>query len=114
MTGAVVTENTNTPMANANVRHTIRSSRNSVSRGGRLRESPERAVFRLLADIALRALSPAVNDPATAVQVLDTIESLLPAPIRTNRYHRSYPMGWTIHGPTICHPRSHFMILKRP
>jgi uncharacterized membrane protein len=35
--------------------------------------------FRLLADIALRALSPAVNDPATAVQVLDTIESLLQA-----------------------------------
>jgi uncharacterized membrane protein len=33
--------------------------------------------FRLLADIGLRALSPAVNDPATAVQVLDTIESLL-------------------------------------
>jgi uncharacterized membrane protein len=33
--------------------------------------------FRLLADIGLRALSTAVNDPATAVQVLDTIESLL-------------------------------------
>jgi len=33
--------------------------------------------FRLLADIGLRALSPAVNDPATAMQVLDTIESLL-------------------------------------
>ena len=33
--------------------------------------------FRLLADIGLRALSLAVNDPATAVQVLDTIESLL-------------------------------------
>ena len=33
--------------------------------------------FRLLADIALRALSPAVNDPATAVQVLDTTQSLL-------------------------------------
>ena len=33
--------------------------------------------FRLLADIALRALSSAVNDPATAVQVLDTTESLL-------------------------------------
>ena len=33
--------------------------------------------FRLLADIAMRALSSAVNDPATAVQVLDTIESLL-------------------------------------
>jgi uncharacterized membrane protein len=36
-----------------------------------------RFAFRLLADIALRALSPAVNDPATAVQVLDTTESLL-------------------------------------
>ena len=35
--------------------------------------------FRLLADIAMRALSPAVNDPATAAQVLDTIESLLQA-----------------------------------
>ncbi|MGH7734968.1 MAG: DUF2254 family protein, partial [Gemmatimonadales bacterium] len=33
--------------------------------------------FRLLADIGLRALSPAVNDPATAVQILDTIQSLL-------------------------------------
>ena len=33
--------------------------------------------FRLLADIGMRALSPAVNDPATAVQVLDTIASLL-------------------------------------
>ena len=33
--------------------------------------------FRLLADIALRALSTAISDPATAVQVLDTTESLL-------------------------------------
>lgn len=33
--------------------------------------------FRLLADIALRALSPAVNDPATAVQVIDRLEGLL-------------------------------------
>jgi uncharacterized membrane protein len=38
--------------------------------------------FRLLADIGLRALSPAVNDPATAVEVLDTIEGLL-APLVT-------------------------------
>jgi uncharacterized membrane protein len=30
--------------------------------------------FRLLADIAVRALSPAVNDPTTAVQALDQIE----------------------------------------
>jgi hypothetical protein len=33
--------------------------------------------FRLLADIGLRALSPAINDPATAVRVLSTVESLL-------------------------------------
>ena len=33
--------------------------------------------FRLLADIALRALSPAINDPATAAQVLDCLEGLL-------------------------------------
>jgi uncharacterized membrane protein len=34
-------------------------------------------VFRVLVDIALRALSPAVNDPTTAVQVVDSLESLL-------------------------------------
>lgn len=33
--------------------------------------------FRLLVDIATRGLSPAVNDPTTAVQVLDRVESLL-------------------------------------
>jgi uncharacterized membrane protein len=33
--------------------------------------------FRLLADIGLRAVSPAINDPATAVQVLDAIVALL-------------------------------------
>jgi uncharacterized membrane protein len=33
--------------------------------------------FRLLADIGLRALSPAVNDPATAVQAWDAIVGLL-------------------------------------
>ncbi|WP_327255814.1 DUF2254 family protein [Streptomyces sp. NBC_01244] len=33
--------------------------------------------LRLLADIALRALSPAVNDPATAVQAIDHIEDTL-------------------------------------
>ena len=33
--------------------------------------------LRILSDIALRALSPAVNDPATAVQALDTMHSLL-------------------------------------
>jgi uncharacterized membrane protein len=33
--------------------------------------------LRVLADIALKALSPAVNDPTTAVQTLDTIDGLL-------------------------------------
>lgn len=33
--------------------------------------------FRLLADIGIRALSPAINDPATAVQVLDVVVGLL-------------------------------------
>jgi uncharacterized membrane protein len=35
--------------------------------------------LRVLADIALRALSPAISDPTTAVQALDEIESLLRA-----------------------------------
>jgi uncharacterized membrane protein len=34
-------------------------------------------VLRMLVDIAIRALSPAVNDPTTAVQALDRIEALL-------------------------------------
>ena len=33
--------------------------------------------LRILVDIAIRALSPAVNDPTTAVQVLDHVEQLL-------------------------------------
>ena len=33
--------------------------------------------LRLLVDIATRALSPAVNDPTTAVQTLDRIEAIL-------------------------------------
>jgi uncharacterized membrane protein len=33
--------------------------------------------IRLIVDIAIRALSPAVNDPTTAVQALDQLEDLL-------------------------------------
>lgn len=33
--------------------------------------------FRLLVDIAVKALSPAINDPSTAVQVLDWLDGLL-------------------------------------
>jgi uncharacterized membrane protein len=39
-------------------------------------QDPKYAV-QLLRDIAIRALSPAVNDPTTAVQALDQIEDLL-------------------------------------
>lgn len=39
-------------------------------------EDPKFA-FRLLVDIAIKALSPAINDPTTAVQALDEIEDLL-------------------------------------
>ncbi|HTT09797.1 MAG TPA: DUF2254 domain-containing protein [Burkholderiaceae bacterium] len=39
-------------------------------------QDPKYAV-RLLVDIAIRALSPAVNDPTTAVQALDQLEDLL-------------------------------------
>jgi uncharacterized membrane protein len=38
--------------------------------------------LRLLADIALRALSPAINDPTTAVQALDAIADLLRVLVR--------------------------------
>lgn len=42
--------------------------------------------FRLLADIALRALSLAVNDPATAVEAIDSLEGLLSLlAVRTER-----------------------------
>jgi uncharacterized membrane protein len=41
-----------------------------------IEQDPAFAV-RILVDIAIRALSPAVNDPTTAVQVLDYLEELL-------------------------------------
>jgi uncharacterized membrane protein len=40
-------------------------------------EQDPKYAMRLLVDIAIRALSPAVNDPTTAVQALDQIEDLL-------------------------------------
>lgn len=43
-----------------------------------LRQDPAFAI-RAIADLALRALSPAVNDPTTAVQALDGIDELLHA-----------------------------------
>ena len=40
-------------------------------------EQDPKYAIRLLVDIALKALSPAINDPTTAVQALDQIEDLL-------------------------------------
>ena len=43
----------------------------------RARSIRTECALRLLVDIAIRALSPAVNDPTTAVQALDQIEDLM-------------------------------------
>ena len=40
-------------------------------------EQDPKYALRLLVDIAIKALSPAVNDPTTAVQALNQIEDLL-------------------------------------
>jgi uncharacterized membrane protein len=47
-----------------------------LARARTFAQDPKYAI-RLLVDIAIRALSPAVNDPTTAVQALDQIEDLL-------------------------------------
>jgi uncharacterized membrane protein len=44
--------------------------------------------LRILVDIAIKALSPAINDPTTAVQVLDHIEGFLEALARTELRER--------------------------
>jgi uncharacterized membrane protein len=40
-------------------------------------EQDPKYAIRLLVDVAIRALSPAINDPTTAVQALDQVEDLL-------------------------------------
>ena len=45
--------------------------------GERTFEQDPKYAIRLLVDIAIRALSPAINDPTTAVQALDQIQDLL-------------------------------------
>ena len=60
-----------------------------------IEQDPAFAV-RIMVDIAIRALSPAVNDPTTAVQVLDHLEDMLrlvgPDGSRPTRAHRSSDM----------------------
>jgi uncharacterized membrane protein len=51
---------------------------NAIEFGGeRTFEQDPKYAIRLLVDIAIKALSPAINDPTTAVQALDQIEDLL-------------------------------------
>jgi uncharacterized membrane protein len=55
-----------------------RKLRDGVDLGdGRTFEQDPKYAIRLLVDIAIKALSPAINDPTTAVQALDQIEDLL-------------------------------------
>ncbi|WP_395577181.1 DUF2254 family protein [Streptomyces sp. BK79] len=57
---------------------TVRSLTRAVHLGPARRIDHDPAYgLRLLVDVAIRALSPAVNDPTTAVQALDQIESAL-------------------------------------
>ncbi|MFI8823550.1 DUF2254 family protein [Streptomyces sp. NPDC053431] len=75
------------PLYRGDVLAEVRGGRAPVPAGevlGAVVGEPERTfhqdptlAFRLLSDIGLRALSPAVHDPATAVQVLDALEDLL-------------------------------------
>lgn len=55
-----------------------RSLTSAIRLGGdRTFEQDPKYAIRLLVDIAIKALSPAINDPTTAVQALDQIEDLL-------------------------------------
>lgn len=59
------------PLAEAPLRQAIRLARE------RTFEQDPKYPLRLLVDIAIKALSPAINDPTTAVQAIDQIEDLL-------------------------------------
>ena len=59
------------PLAEISLRQAIQAARE------RTFDQDPKYPLRLLADIAIKALSPAINDPTTAVQALDQIEDLL-------------------------------------
>jgi uncharacterized membrane protein len=59
------------PLVETRLRQAIRVARE------RTFEQDPKYPLRLLVDIAIKALSPAINDPTTAVQALDQIEDLL-------------------------------------
>jgi uncharacterized membrane protein len=56
----------------------VRELRHAITLGDeRTFDQDPKYAIRLLVDIAIKAVSPAVNDPTTAVQVLDHIQDLL-------------------------------------
>ena len=59
------------PLAETRLRQTIQVAKE------RTFEQDPKYPLRLLVDIAIKALSPAINDPTTAVQAIDQIEDLL-------------------------------------
>ena len=59
------------PLVETPLRQAIQTARE------RTFEQDPKYALRLLVDIAIKALSPAINDPTTAVQALDQIEDLL-------------------------------------
>jgi uncharacterized membrane protein len=65
-------------VSGARTRIDERRLRNGIELGGqRTFEQDPKYAIRLLVDIAIKALSPAINDPTTAVQALDQIQDLL-------------------------------------
>jgi len=65
-----------------------------------IEQDPAFAV-RIIVDIAIRALSPAVNDPTTAVQVLDHLEDLLRLVGQTDLSDTGAPLEDMDHGLVI-------------
>jgi uncharacterized membrane protein len=71
VTGAVLADGTGPPPRTRQLRKLIR-----IGAARTLEQDPAYGI-RMLVDIAIRALSPAVNDPTSAVQALDQIDDVL-------------------------------------
>jgi len=69
--------------------------RNAIELGNqRTFEQDPKYAIRLLVDIAIKALSPAVNDPTTAVQALDQIEDLASKRLEQGPFPPWLVAGW--------------------
>ena len=54
--------------------------------------------FRIIVDIALKALSPAINDPTTGVLALDQIHRLLRVVGKRRLREKCWPTDWATPG----------------